>query len=508
MHADAPRGLAEIARVDPDRVALVFGDRRMTFGELDGAANAVAHAVNAHASSPGDRVAVMMGNSTDGFAVWHGITRLGALVVPVSTRLTQSEVAYIVEDCGAALVVHDGSPVAVAAAAQAGVPDLDVTSPALARSLAAGRADPPGEEFLGTPVVAMTYTSGTTGRPKGIARPAPVAARQTPPNPFASFWGFGPDDVHLMCGPMYHTAPSAYALMSLGEGGSVVIMARWNSEECLALIEAERITTAQMVPANFIRILEADWKSYDRSSVRKVLHAAAPCPVPVKRRIIEVFPPDTVWEYYGASEGMASVISPAEWLAKPGSVGRPFPGLSVKIVDEDGNELPAGEVGSIYVSSFPAQRFRYHNAPDKTESAWHGEYFTVGDMGRLDEDGYLFLADRRTDLIISGGVNIYPAEVEAALIEDEDVVDAAVIGLPDERMGQKVHAVVELRPSARRDAEALTARLAGRLADFKLPRTLEFVDELPREPNGKVLKTRLREERMQPATAGGGETTT
>ena len=180
----------------------------------------------------------------------------------------------------------------------------------------------------------------------------------------------------------------------------------------------------------------------------------------------------------------------------------------MRIVDEDGADLPPGEVGSVYVSAFAGQRFRYHNAPDKTESAWQGDYFTVGDMGWLDEDGYLFLADRRTDLIISGGVNVYPAEVEAALIEDDDVVDAAVIGLPDERMGQKVHAVVELRPHAPRDVEALTARLAGRLADFKLPRTLEFVDELPREPNGKVLKTRLRQERMEPAPAGGGETTT
>jgi long-chain acyl-CoA synthetase len=507
MHADAPRGLAEIARVDPERVALVFGERRMTFGELDRAANAMAHAFAPHARHPGDRVAVMMGNSTDGFAVWHGATRLGALVVPISTRLTDSEVAYIVEDCGAALLVHDGSEVAERAAGKAGVPSLDVHSPELAQSLVTGRAEAPTGEFLGTPVVAMTYTSGTTGRPKGIARAAPAPARETPPNPFATFWGFGPDDVHLMCGPMYHTAPSAYALMSLGEGATVVVMVRWDSAECLRLIESERVTTAQMVPANFIRILEADWKSYDRSSVRKVLHAAAPCPVPVKRRIIEVFPPDTVWEYYGASEGMASVISPAQWLAKPGSVGRPFPGLTVRIVDEDGADLPAGEVGSIYISAFAGQRFRYHNAPDKTESAWHGDYFTVGDMGWLDEDGYLFLADRRTDLIISGGVNIYPAEVEAALIEDDDVVDAAVIGLPDERMGQKVHAVVELRPDAPRDADALTTRLAGRLADFKCPRSLEFVDELPREPNGKVLKTRLREERMQPAPAGGGETT-
>jgi len=489
-------------------VALVFSDRRMTFGELDAAANAFAHACAPHVTRAGDRVAVMLGNSTEAFAVWHGVTRLGALVVPISTRLTEGEVAYIVEDSDARTLVHDGSPVAVRAAAQAGVPALDVTGPELAPLLAAGRAEPPTDEFLGTPVVAMTYTSGTTGRPKGIARPAPAPARVAPPNPFATFWGFLPEDVHLMCGPMYHTAPSAYALMSLGEGGTVVIMPKWDATECLRLIETERVTTAQMVPANFIRILEADWKAHDRSSVRKVLHAAAPCPVPVKRRIIDVFPPGTVWEYYGASEGMASVISPEEWLAKPGSVGRPFPGLSVRIVDEQGADLPPGEVGSVYVSAFAGQRFRYHNSPDKTDSAWHGDYFTVGDMGWLDEDGYLFLADRRTDLIISGGVNIYPAEVEAALIEDDDVVDAAVIGLPDERMGQKVHAVVELRPGAARDADALATRLAGRLADFKWPRTVEFVDELPREPNGKVLKTRLREQRMQPAPAGGGETTT
>jgi len=492
-----------VARADPEREALVLGALRMTFGQLDGAANAMAHALVEHLPQPGGRAAVMLGNSTQAFATWHGVTRLGALVVPISTRLTEGEVAYIVEDSGAAVLVHDGSPVAHAAAARAGVPGLEVSAAAVG-----AEAEPPTEEFLGTPVIAMTYTSGTTGRPKGIARSAPVPARHTPPSPFASFWGFGPDDVHLMCGPMYHTAPSAYALMSLGEGAKVVIMARWDATECLRLIETERVTTAQMVPANFIRILEADWKAYDRSSVRKVLHAAAPCPVPVKRRIIEVFPPGTVWEYYGASEGMASVVSPEEWLAKPGTVGRPFPGLTVRIVDENGIDLPPGEVGSVYVSAFGGQRFEYHNAPDKTESAWHGDYFTVGDMGWLDEDGYLFLADRRTDLIISGGVNIYPAEVEAALIEDDDVVDAAVIGLPDERMGQKVHAVVELRPAARRDADALTARLAGRLADFKLPRTLEFVDELPREPNGKVLKTRLRQERMQPAPAGGGETTT
>jgi len=504
MHTDAPRGLAEIARTDPTRPALVCGDRRVSFAELDGAANTMAHALCAVARNAGDRVAVMLANSVEGFAAWHGAARLGALVVPVSTRLTEGEVAYVLEDCGAAVLVHDGAPVAQAAAARAAVPGIDVSAP----GLAAGTPGPPSEEYLGTPVTAMIYTSGTTGRPKGIARSAPPQpARVAPPNPYASFWGFGPDDVHLMCGPMYHTAPSAYALMSLSEGATVVVMPRWDATECLRLIQDEGVTTSQMVPANFTRILEADWRAYDRSSVRKVLHAAAPCPVAVKRRIMEVFPPGTVWEYYGASEGMASVISPDEWLAKPGSVGRPFPGISVRIAGPDGEEVGAGEVGTIYMSAFAGQRFRYHNAPDKTSQAWEGDYFTVGDMGRLDQDGYLFLADRRTDLIISGGVNIYPAEVEAALVEDDEVVDAAVIGLPDERMGQKVHAVVELRPGARRDAEALTGRLAGRLADFKWPRTVEFVDELPREPNGKVLKTRLREQRMPAASGGGGETT-
>jgi long-chain acyl-CoA synthetase len=497
-HHAAPRGLAAIAGEDPDRTALVSAGARTTFAELDAQANAVAHAVAAAGVGPGERVAVMLDNSVALFAAWYGAARLGALVVPVSTRLTAPEASYIVADSGAIVLVHDGSAAAAATVSSVPVAGLDVTDTSLLAPVAA----PPRDDYLGTPVVTMSYTSGTTGRPKGIARPAPPASREAPPNPFASFWGLLPGDVHLMCGPGYHMAPSAYAQMSLIEGGTVVVMARFDATEALRLIETERVTTASMVPAHFIRILEADWPSYDRSSVRKVLHAAAPCPVPVKRRIMDVFPPGTVWEYYGASEGMASVISPEEWLAKPGSVGRPFPGLTLRILDDTGTELPPGEVGAIYISAFGGQRFGYHNDADKTDRAWRDDYFTVGDMGSIDEDGYLFLADRRTDLILSGGVNVYPAEVETALAEDPDVVDAAVFGLPDDRMGQKVHAVVELRPGAPADAEALLARLAGRLADYKRPRTVEFVDVLPRQDNGKVMKARLRAERMEPAAAG------
>ena len=494
----APRGLAAIARADPDRPALVCGDSRTTFAQLDAAANAMAHAFAAAGTGAGDRVAVMLGNGVEIFAAWYGAARLGALVVPVSTRLTAPEAAYIVSDSGAIVLVHDGSAAAAATVCSTNVTGLSISDPALQARV----KDPPHDEYLGTPVVTMSYTSGTTGRPKGITRPAPRPSREAPPNPFASFWGLLPDDVHLMCGPGYHMAPAAYSQMSLNEGGTVVIMDRWDATEALRLIETEAVTTAQMVPANFIRILEADWPSFDRSSVRKILHAAAPCPVPFKRRIIDVFPAGAIWEYYGASEGMASVISPDEWLEKPGSVGRPFPGLSVVILDDEGEPLPPGEVGAIYISSFSGQRFGYHNDPAKTSDAWRDDYFTVGDMGWLDKDGYLFLADRRTDLILSGGVNVYPAEVETALAEDPDVLDAAVFGLPDDRMGQRVHAVVELRPGAERNPEALLQRLATRLADYKRPRTIEFVDLLPRQDNGKVMKARLRAERMEPATAG------
>ncbi len=485
------RGVAAIAAGDPERVALVLPGGSWTFRRLDQAANGVAQGLAAAGVAPGDRVAVMLGNVPELFSVHHGVARLGALVVPVSWRLTAPEIAYILGDSGAAFFVHDGSPAANEAAALAGVESADPADPPIATPSSA----PPAEEFLGAPVTAMGYTSGTTGRPKGIVRPAPAPAREAPPQPFARFWGFGPSDVHLLCGPAYHTAPGAYAHMTLVEGGRVVVMERFDATECLRLIEAERVTTSHMVPANFVRIVQADWRSFDRSSIRKILHAAAPCPVALKRRVLEVFPPGTIWEYYGASEGMASVISPEEWLEKPGSVGRPFPGLEIKILDNDGKEMPRGEIGAVYISTTPAARFDYHNAPEKTRAAWRDGFFTVGDLGWLDEDCYLFLADRRNDLIISGGVNIYPAEVEQAFMEEADVVDVAVIGLPDDEMGQRVHALVELRPGTSIGTDELVARVSTRLARYKLPRSVEVVGSLEREPNGKVLKNRLREER-------------
>jgi long-chain acyl-CoA synthetase len=495
--------VADLAAETPERLALVCSDTRVSYGELDEAANRWAHVLAAAGVGPGDRVAVMLGNRPEVFAAWYGAARLGALVVPVSYRFTSTEVAYLLEDSGAVAFVYDNAAVAVPAAE--GQSSLRRAVAIDEPELAGAPTTPPSEDFLGSTVIFMNYTSGTTGRPKGIARPLPAPARHLGPQIFTEFWGFTADDVHLLCGPAYHTAPGNYALMHLNEGAPVVIMSRFDAEACLALIEAERVTTSHMVPANFVRILEADWAAYDRSSVRKILHAAAPCPVAVKRRIMEVFPPGSIWEYFGMSEGYATTISPEEWLNKPGSVGRPYPGLTIKILDEAGNEVGPGEIGTIYVSSLSGYGFEYHNAPTKTAEAWRDGFYTVGDMGSLDEDGYLFIADRRVDLIISGGVNIYPAEVEQALAEHVDVVDAAVFGLPDERMGQRVFALVELsRPGAIDEGELL-AFLGTRLAAYKLPRQIEFTDELPREPSGKVLKRQLREARLASEAATEAE---
>jgi len=492
-----PRGVAAVAAADGDRVAVVDGGRTLTFGEIDARANGLAARLAEGGVGPGDPVGMMLHNRAEWFIASHAIARLGAMFVPISHRLTAGEAGYIVSDSGMrACVVEGARPFT-----PEGVDVIDVDAPGFAPATAA----PPRRDFLHTPPTLLGYTSGTTGRPKAVERPAPAPVPVATTSLVAAFWGYGPEVVQLVCGPFYHTAPSAYAEYALWEGGRVVVQEGFDGERCLSLVEEHRITHTQMVPAHFVRVLEAGWQRHDRSSLRLVLHAAASCPVPVKWRILEVFPRGSVWELYGATEAMATVISPGEWLLKPGSVGRPFPGLEVRVLDDEGRPVPPGVVGTIFVSTFPGASFAYRGDPEKTAAAYRDGFVTVGDLGHLDEHGYLFIADRRTDLVVRGGVNIYPAEVESALAADPDVLDSAVIGLPDDRMGQRVHAIVELRPGAAADPAAILGRLAGRLADFKRPRTIELVDALPREPNGKVLKWQLREERGGAGRAGAGQ---
>jgi long-chain acyl-CoA synthetase len=309
-------------------------------------------------------------------------------------------------------------------------------------------------------------------------------------------WGFAEDDVHLVAGPVYHTAPGSQGQTHLMLGATIVIMPRFDAAECLRLIARHRVTNAQLVPAMFFRILglsEDVRRRFDLSSIRKILHAAAPCPVAVKQQIMEVFPSGTVWEFYGASEGGATRIGPDDWRRKPGSVGTPWPGLRVEIRDDDGRDAPPNEIGTIWISLTPGARFAYSGAEEKTRAAVRGEFFSVGDMGYLDEDGYLFIADRKHDMIISGGANIYPAEVEQVLYRHPQILDVAVIGVPDDEMGEAVKAIVELKPGAVATPDELIAFCRRDLAHYKCPRSVDLVAELPREPQGKVLKRVLRE---------------
>lgn len=493
-------GLAAHAAERPDRLAVVCEGRRLTYAELDALVNRTAHALRARGLKAGGRVALCMGNVPEFLAVTHAAGKLGAVAVPISWRWRRDEIAHVLSDSEPAVLIVDEALAdeALAARASVGGPAaVLVRGSSLDDAVAAAPATTPSAQAPEGGFNVVIYTSGTTGRPKGVMHPTltdPRAGFESQKRLIAT-WGWTADDVHLVAGPLYHTMPNAYAGQHLFVGASVVLMPRFDGRECLASIERERITTAAMVPAHFIRILEAvaAGARHDLSSVRKILHAAAPCPPDVKRRMIELLPPGTLWELYGATEGPGTIIGPEEWLQKPGSVGRAWPGVTVTVLDDDGNELPPGKIGTIYLSTWGPEGFRYHNDADKTAAAYRGRRFTVGDMGWLDEDGYLFIADRKHDMVITGGVNVYPAEIEAVLIEHPDVVDVAVFGVPDERWGEALYAVVEARSGSGLDGEAVRAWCRERIADYKVPRQVELVAELPRDAVGKVSKRLLRE---------------
>jgi len=468
-----------------DKPALVLGDRALTFGQLDDRSGRLAEVLEGMGAVAGRPVVAVLPNCFEFFEVSMAAAKLGAPFLPVNWHLKADELAYIVDDSGAevavapgevpgcrTLVVGDGYEEALAAAA--GVPARD-----------AG----PGPSLV-------FYTSGTTARPKGVVHAgyAGEAIRAGMEGQVA-LWSWTPDDVHLLCGPAYHAGPCGWAHTALFVGATTVIMPEWDARLWLGLVGRHRVTRAFMVPAHFIRILEvpeADRAHFDLSSLRVIVHAAAPCPVAVKRRMLEWLAPTgcEIHELYGASEGGATRISPREWLEHPGSVGTPWPGVEVRILDPGGAPVPAGEQGLIYVKP-PGGRFFYQNDPDKTAEAWRDDAFTVGDIGYLDGEGYLYISDRASDMVLWGGVNIAPREIEEVLYTHPEVIDCAVFGIPDERDGERLKAVVEARSDVA--AEELAAFVRERLADYKVPRTWELVGELPRDPNGKVLKRRLRD---------------
>jgi long-chain acyl-CoA synthetase len=502
-------GVAAFARTTPDKPALVDGDRTVTFAELDRRVNRLARALGRRGVVAGDRIASALRNRIEWFEVAGAASRSGVTVVPVSWRNLHDEVSYLVEDSGAKVVFAEADATGV----MAGLPAVFVGEQY--ESMLAAEDDAPLEAPAAPTLFGFRYyTSGTTGRPKAIERELPtgeaLAALQASMAATVPVVELGPDgkrplgrgqtegleapeEVHLLVGPAYHTAPGAFASRALQQfGQTVVIMRHFDAEECLRLVQTHGVTWSHMVPINFVRILalpEEVRRSYDLSSVRRILHAAAPCPVEVKRAIMEVFPPGSIYEYYGATEGIVSLCPADEWLAKPGTVGRAAPGIEVRILDDDGRELPPGEVGTVFFTTMMG--LGYAGAPEKTKEAWRGRFFTVGDMGYLDEDGYVFLTDRKIDMIISGGANEYPAEDEGVLFTHPAVDDVAVFGIPDKEWGERVHAVVAARGPV--TADELIAFCLDHIAHYKCPSSVELVDALPRDPNGKVRKRLLRD---------------
>ena len=505
MTADnAALGLAHHARAFPDRPAIVMGERVMTYAALDARVNRLARALRQAGVGVGDTVGAALHNGVEWLELLNAAGKLGALLVPIGYRLKGPEIAYMLRDAGAKVLIADADlrDEVDRAADECIWPDaaLWVTGAAppwrgegYEAVLAAESDAPLADAFTGGGFNVLIYTSGTTGRPKGIARAMDPANAHLSLAGIAALWGFTPTDVHLVAGPLYHTGPASYAQVHLLIGATVVLMPRFEAAEALRLIERQRVTNTFMVPTHFTRILlldECERRRYDVSSLRCVLHSAAPCAVHVKRRIMEVFPPDSVIEFYGASESGFTKIGAAEWLQKPGSVGRPWPGHEIRIFDELGRPCATGEIGLIYVRG-PRMEFSYRGADEKTRMAFHDGFFTAGDLGRLDADGYLYIADRRTDLIISGGANIYPAEVESVLLGHPHIADVAVIGVEGGEMGKSVLAVIELLPGATASAEDIIAFARRDLAHYKCPRRIEFVSRLPREPQGKVRKHEL-----------------
>lgn len=509
-------GLWAIAADSPGRTAVVEPDGTVVdYAQLATEADRIARGLHAAGLRRGDCVALLLTNGSPLLAVHFAALQTGLYVVPLNWHLTGPEIAYILRDCAArALVAHERfAAVAVEPADAAGIPlgarfGVGSAMPGfqpLAGLGAGGSGRPPGRT-LGA---AMVYTSGTSGRPKGVRRPLTgTDPDRVPPTVtwFFGLFGLQPFDGHVhLCGsPLYHAAVLNFATMSVQLGHPVVLMDRWDPEQMLRLVERHRVTHSHLVPTQFRRLLalpEPVRTGYDLSSMRAMIHSAAPCPPEIKRRMLDWWGPVVV-EYYAASEGGGTLITAQEWLERPGSVGRAWPGSRVRVVDEQGDDVPAGQPGQVYLQMGDAT-FEYHGDAEKTRAARLGPMFTVGDVGYLDAGGYLYLCDRRSDVIISGGVNIYPAEIESELACHPEVADVAVFGIPHEEWGEEVKAVVQPVAGAAVGPELngeLLAFLAGRVARFKLPRTIDYVDELPRDPNGKLYRRRLRD----PYWAGRG----
>jgi long-chain acyl-CoA synthetase len=491
-----------------EQVGVRCGGRFSTYAELFGRALRATSGLAELGVGAGDRVALLLRNSTEFLEASIATVPLGASAVPINWHWRGEEIAHVLADSRAkVLIVHSDLWPAVAPSVPDGVAVVlvpgDEEAPAVAPAdvgrwpewLAASEpwAQPPERGPM-----SIIYTSGTTGRPKGVVRaPTTDAQREAGSTLIGEIFQLGEGERTLIPAPMYHTAPNVYALSAAVRGMDMTIMQGFDAEEFLRLVADHGVTVVQMVPTMFVRLLalpEEVRARYDVSSLRWVVHAAAPCPVEVKRAMIEWLGPIVV-EYYGGTEtGPVVFCTSEEWLAHPGTVGRSLEGAVVKIFDSDGRELPPGESGEVFMWHDAWPDFTYEGDEAKRRAVERDGLVSCGDIGYLDADGYLYLNDRASDMVISGGVNIYPAEIEACLLGLPGVRDCAVFGIPDEEFGEALAAYVEPDDGAQLSTEVVREHVRSRLAGYKTPRVVCFSDALPREDSGKIFKRRLREQ--------------
>jgi len=497
------------AQNHPDKPAIIMAStgETVSFGQLDKNSNQIAHLFRELGLGHGDPIAICMDNRARFFDIAWAAQRAGQIYVAISCRLTAPEIAYILEDSGAKVLFASdyigsaldqladfGPPLErfIVEGEHAGYRNLDAALEGLP-------VTPIADERAG---IDMLYSSGTTGQPKGVRFPLPENPGIAESNSLIMLsmgvFGFREDSIYLSPAPLYHAAPLRWCLTVHKIGGTVIVMEKFDPENALALIEKHKVDISQWVPTHFVRMLKLPAEvreSYDVSSLRCAVHAAAPCPVPIKEKMIDWWGP-VLKEYYAGSEGNGfTFIDSENWLTHKGSVGTAMIGI-IRICDEEGNEVPPRTEGTIYFEGGAA--FKYHNDPEKTSDATNKQgWTTLGDVGWVDEDGFLYLTDRKSFMIITGGVNVYPQEIENLLITHDKVADAAVIGAPDEDMGERVVAIIQ--PLDMADAtpdfgEELIAWLRHHLSGVKIPRQVDFLEELPRHPTGKLYKRLLRDE--------------
>jgi long-chain acyl-CoA synthetase len=497
-------------------LGIISGDRKRTHAEVADRVDRIASGLQKLGVRQGDCVCMLMRNDIAFIEAAYAAMRLGAYGVPVNWHFKPEEINYVLKDSGTrVLIAHadmlhplrDAIPDGVTALSVPTPPEIlanykinsdHLATPDFAIDFESWLTQQPRYDGPAVPQPQnMIYTSGTTGHPKGVRRNAPTPEQAASIERMRGMiYGLKADIRALLPGPLYHSAPNSFGIRSGRLGGALVMMPRFDPEQFLRLIQDEKIDTIFMVPTMFIRLMklpEQVRRNYDMSSLRHIIHAAAPCPADVKRAMIEWWGP-VIYEFYGSTEsGAVTFANSEDALKKPGTVGKISPGAELRFIGDDGEELPQGQIGEIYSRIAGNPDFTYHNKPEKRGEIDRDGFVTSGDVGYIDEEGYVFICDRKRDMVISGGVNIYPAEIEAALHAVPGVHDCAVFGIPDEEFGEALMAVVEPQPGVTLDIASVRAQLKTSLADYKVPKHVEIQANLPREDSGKIFKRRLRD---------------